>query len=192
MKDAKKIFLSIIVLLSAAGTHAYGQNVISKAQQITGDRFSVRTSTPKGATVIAVTRPSRQMMEAIDTGLTELFAVARKNGYSRNLRYSDYTIFIGKADRQADSAGKYSPDIAVGAAQYAGTVYDKGGYIYAAGMVLSYRPSAFVIADHQRDYGRVSDVVRFEGEHIILYFNDRARYEQTKDHSKGGGHPILQ
>jgi hypothetical protein len=38
---------------------------------------------------------------------------------------------------------------------------------------------------------RITDVVRYEGEHIVLYHNDRRKYRQTADHSKGGGHPIL-
>jgi hypothetical protein len=83
-------------------------------------------------------------------------------------------------------------DIAVGAAQYAGTEYDNGGYVYAAGMVIARNPPAFVIAEHTSDFGRVSDVVRFEGEHLVLYHNDRQRFAATADHSKGGGHPILQ
>jgi hypothetical protein len=131
------------------------------------------------------------MLAAIDRGLTDLFAVARKNGYRRKLTYRDYTVFIGNADHTSDSSGRYSPDIAVGAAQYAGTDYDKGGYIFAAGMVISFNPMAFVIAEHTRDFARVSDVVRYEGEHMVLYHNDRRRYSQTADHSQGGGHPIL-
>jgi hypothetical protein len=59
-------------------------------------------------------------------------------------------------------------------------------------MVLAFNPCAFVIAEHDRDLGRVTNVVRFEGEHLILYYNDRALYERTADHSRGGGHPILQ
>ncbi|HYP54633.1 MAG TPA: hypothetical protein VEQ42_13870, partial [Pyrinomonadaceae bacterium] len=87
---------------------------------------------------------------------------------------------------------QYSPDIAVGSAQYAGSVYDQGGYVYASGMVISTQQSAFIIAEHERDWHRVSDVARYEGEHLVLYHNDRRRYEATKDHSQGGGHPILQ
>ena len=108
------------------------------------------------------------------------------------MNYSDYTVFIANADRDRDSSGRYSPDIAVGAAQYAGTDYDQGGYIFAAGMVVSFSPMTFVIAEHTRDLNRVSDVVRYEGEHLVLYYNDRRRYSQTADHSRGGGHPILQ
>ena len=51
---------------------------------------------------------------------------------------------------------------------------------------------AFVIAEHDRDFQRIANVVRYEGEHLVLYHNDRRRYAQTVDHSGGGGHPILQ
>ena len=39
---------------------------------------------------------------------------------------------------------------------------------------------------------KVSNVVRYEGEHLVLYHNDRQKYRETADHSRGGGHPILQ
>ena len=193
-----KILVSLLVLALAITVGLVrtvaGQNqrVLAEAQRVTGDQFTVAIRTPKGANVFAVSRPSAAMLAAIDQGLRDLFAVARRNRYNRRLNYSDYTVFIARADRDRDSQGKYSPDIAVGAGQYAGTDYDQGGYIYAAGMVVAFNPAAFVIADHKRDLKRVSDVVRFEGEHLVLYHNDRRRYSQTADHSKGGGHPILQ
>ena len=132
------------------------------------------------------------MLRTIDAGLADLIAVARKNGYRRYLSPSNYTIFIARPDRTRSAAGQYSPDIAVGAAQYAGTDYDQGGYIYAAGMVVSFNPGAFIVAEHTSDLSRVRDIVRYEGEHIVLYHNDRQRFAQTQDHSRGGGHPILQ
>ena len=162
-----------------------------EAQRITKDNFSFSAETAKGARVYAVKKPTAQMLTAIDKGLSDLFAVARKNRYAQKLNYSDYTIFIAKADRTKDGAKNYSPDIAVGAAQYAGSVYDQGGFVYAAGMVLAYKPCAFIIAEHSKEFGRVSDVVRYEGEHLVLYHNDRRLYNETADHSKGGGHPIL-
>jgi hypothetical protein len=183
-------------LIFAAGMvqTADGQNrgALAQAQRITGDRFAFTSRTPSGATVYSVNKPPAAVLSAIDQGLTELFAVSRKNGYSRGLNYGDYTIFIGRADRTRDSQGQYSPDIAVGAAQYAGTDYDQGGFIYAAGMVVSNTPASFVIAEHTKDFARISNVVRYEGEHIVLYHNDRQRYAATADHSRGGGHPILQ
>lgn len=184
--------LTTVVLGAAQLISAQTAQVTAKAQSVTGDRFTITTKTPKGAAIYAVNKPSATVLKAIDKGLTDLLAVARKNGYRTRLNYSDYTIYIAKADRTKNAAGEYSPDFAVGAQQYAGSVYDQGGYIYAAGMVLSNSPSAFVIAEHQSKFERISDVVRYEGEHIVLYHNDRRRYNATADHSKGGGHPILQ
>ncbi len=184
--------LLIVISIMSASSFAQSRGALSEAQRITGDRFGIATRTPRGANIYSVRKPSSAMLSAIDLGLTNLFTVARKNRYSRRLNYSDYTIFIGNADRDRDSTGRYSPDIAVGAAQYAGTDYDQGGYVYAAGMVISFDPMTFVIAEHTRDLNRVSDVVRYEGEHLVLYHNDRRRYSETADHSRGGGHPILQ
>ena len=42
------------------------------------------------------------------------------------------------------------------------------------------------------DWPRISNVVRYEGEHIVLYHKDRRLYSRTADHSRGGSHPILQ
>lgn len=166
--------------------------LVARAQQYTGDRFNFEGTTPGGALVVSVARPDAATMGAIDRGLSELFAVARRRGYNARLNHSDYTIFIARADRTRDGSGAYSPDIALGAAQYAGSVYDKGGYVYAAGMVLSTQACAFIIAEHDRNWQRVADVARYEGEHIVLYHNDRRLYAKTADHSRGGSHPILQ
>jgi len=189
---------SLAVALIALSVQAAGQSyrstnpaLVSRAEQLTGDRFTVVTTTPLGVTVFARTTPRVDLLSAIDRGFVELFAIAQRHGYRSRLRFDDYTVFIARADRTKDSSGQYSPDIAVPAQQYAGSDYDQGGFIYVAGIVLAFDPGAFVIAEHDRDLGRVSNVVRYEGEHLILYYNDRALYESTADHSRGGGHPIL-
>ena len=193
------LLVAIVMGIAIASQIAFAQRggtvdsrLVARAQQITGDRFSVVTSTANGVTVVAVNTPRQEVLEAIDHGFADLFAVARRHGYRNHLNYGDYTVFVARPDRNRDSAGQYSPDIAVAAGQYAGSGYDQGGYIYAAGMVLAFNPSAFIIAEHERDWQRISNVVRFEGEHLVLYYNDRALYERTADHSRGGGHPILQ
>lgn len=185
-------FLLVILTVFSPNVEAQDRALIGKAEKITNDRFTFSAETPRGARIYAVNKPNGRLLNAVDNGLRNLFAVARKNGYNRNLNYSSYTIFIARPDRTKDSSGQYSPGIAINAAQYAGSVYDKGGYIYAAGMVLGYNPAAFVIAEHTENLQDVSDIVRFEGEHIILYHNNRRLYNQTADHSQGGGHPILQ
>jgi hypothetical protein len=166
--------------------------VLAEAEKYSKDTFDFVVNSPKGARVYGVKKPRAQMLSAIDKGLTDLFAVARKNNYNRRLNYSDYVIFIASPDRQKNYEGNYSPDIAIGVAQYAGTIVDKGGYMYVAGMVIGYNPCAFLIGEHTKDFNRASDVVRYEGEHLVLFHNDRRRYNETADHSKGGAHPILQ
>jgi hypothetical protein len=196
--NISRVSLAGVLLLSflagsyASPSHPVSRELIARAEQITGDRLAVITATPQGVNVVARTIPRADVLRAIDQGFTELFSVARRHGYNNHLSFADYTIFIAKADRTKDSQGQYSPDIAVPAAQYAGGYYDQGGYIFAAGMVMAFNPSAFIIAEHDRDLSRISNVVRYEGEHLVLYYNDRALYERTADHSKGGGHPILQ
>ena len=183
--------LSILLVTLASAAPAQNASVLAKAERVTGDKFTVAITTPRGANIFAVNPPSAAMLKAIDKGLTDLFAIARRNGYRNRLNYSDYSVYIAKADRTR-AGSTYSPDIAVVSKTYAGSIYDNGGYIYAAGMVVGRNPMAFVIAEHSDDFERVSNVVRFEGEHLVLYHNDRQRFLATADHSKGGGHPILQ
>lgn len=193
-----KVLLVILTMtafpiqLTARSTQNVDAQLVARAEQVTGDRFRIVTTTPRGVTVISVSAPRPDVMGAIDRGFSELFMVAARHGYRNYLNFSDYTVFIARADRTRDSSGQYSPDIAVPAGQYAGGYYDQGGFIYAAGMVLAFNPSAFVFAEHERDFSRISNVVRYEGEHIVLYYNDRGLYQRTADHSRGGGHPILQ
>ncbi len=197
-----RIFAGLIVMgvLALAGNlapavHAQSRasrQLVSRAESISGDRFTIQATTPRGVRVISVTRPRPEMLRAIDEGFAALFTAAQRNGYRNRLNYGSYTVFIARPDRNKDATGGYSPDLAVAAGQYAGSGYDQGGYIYAAGMVLAYDPSAFIIAEHDGNLQRVRDIVRYEGEHIVLYHNNRALYQQTADHSRGGGHPILQ
>jgi hypothetical protein len=203
-REQKFLSLSLGAVVACAALMVAGHNwmasaqngiegrLTQKAEQITGDKFIVSTRTPLGARVFARSEPRADVLKAIDNGLTELFAIARRHGYHARLDYTDYTVFIARADRTKDSTGAYSPDIAIPAGQYAGSYYDQGGFVYAAGMVLAFDPSSFVIAEHEKDMQRISNVVRYEGEHLVLYFNDRSLFNRTADHSRGGGHPILQ
>lgn len=186
------LFLSGGTITAVNAQRSVEQRLVERAVQITGDRFPVSTRTPRGVRIYAGTQPRLSVLQAIDDGFNELFAVARQHGYRARLEHTTYTVFIARADRAKDAGDNYSPDIAVAAGQYAGSGYDQGGFIYAAGMVLAYNPCAFIIAEHDRDFRRISNVVRYEGEHLVLYHNNRSLYERTADHSRGGGHPILQ
>lgn len=176
----------------ASAQSTIDRRLIERARQLTADDFPLSTRSPRGVRIFSRITPRQEVLRAIDDGLSGLFTIARSHGYTSRLDHSYYTVFIARADRAKDSQGAYSPDIAVPAGQYAGSGYDQGGYVFAAGMVLAFNPCVFIIAEHERDLGRISNVVRYEGEHLILYHNHRALYQKTADHSRGGGHPILQ
>src|SRR5687767_14881097 len=103
MKKLRVLLMLITVsfLTGAAGATARAQNarVLAQAERVTGDRFTVALRTPRGANIYAVRRPAANVLAAIDKGLTDLFAVARKNRYSLRLNYSDYSVYIARADR---------------------------------------------------------------------------------------------
>lgn len=192
-RELRSITISTITIIAFVyAANGQDRGVLGEAERISGDRFAVSMHTPKGANVYAVAKPGARVLAAIDKGLADLFAVARRSGYRKRLNFADYSIYIGRPDRVRDSSGGYSPDIAVGAAQYRGSVFDQGGFVYAAGMVIANDPCSFLVADHEKDLDRLSNIVRYEGEHLVLYHNDRTRYAATADHSRGGSHPILQ
>ncbi|HEX8639424.1 MAG TPA: hypothetical protein VF692_15245, partial [Pyrinomonadaceae bacterium] len=94
MKMPKILFLAIVVFVFALPEPLFAQNraVLNQAQKITGDVFRIAATTPRGARVYTVNRPNAKTLAAIDDGLTNLFALARKNNYQKRLNYSDYTI----------------------------------------------------------------------------------------------------
>ena len=192
-------FLSLLIFFfvpGLAGGEIYAQRVghptlTRYAEMHSGDKFTVATRTRKGANVYGVKMPSSAMLDAIDRGLDDLFAIARRHGYRTRLNHSFYSIYIARPDRVRDRHGNISPAFAISAGQYSGSDYDQGGFIYVAGLVFYMNPDAFLIVDYGQDLNSVSEIVRYEGEHIILYHNDRRLYQQTADHSRGGSHPIL-
>lgn len=181
---------------SAQATSYRDRRLVARAESLTGDEFRFAILTPRGVRVFTRTdgeRPRAETLRAIDEGLGELFTIARRNGYSARTRYADYTVFIARPDRTRNRDGEYSPDVALPVeGNYAGSIYDQGGFVYAAGLVVAFDPCAFVVAEHEQDFTRVRNVARYEAEHIILYHNDRQRYHATLDHARAGAHPILQ
>ena len=165
--------------------------LVRRAEAATGDRFTFAAETRGGVRVFAVTKPQPEMLRAIDDGFRDLFVIARRNGYRERLHLTDYTVFIARPDRTHDRNKAYSPALKIAAQGYTGSQYDQGGYIFVAGMVLTLDPCSFIVPEHTGEWARVAEVVRYEGEHLVLYHNDRARFDATMDHSRGGAHPIL-
>ena len=186
------VFCVGLVSVEIYAQTARNQSVTRLAERHSGDKFTVFAKTRKGANVYGVKPISTAMLNAIDKGLDDLFEIARKHNYRARLNHSYYTIYIARPDRLKDRDGNYSPAFTISAPQYSGSVYDAGGgSIYVAGLVFYMNPDSFLIVDYDKNLNSISEIVRYEGEHIILYHNDRALYNETGDHSRSGGHPIL-
>src|SRR3979409_952626 len=103
---AKALLLILTVISFSVEAHSYRSTnpaLIARAEQVTGDSFPVVTTTPQGVAVFARTMPRADFLNAIDHGFAELFAVAARHGYRNRMRFDDYTVFIGSADRLKNS-----------------------------------------------------------------------------------------
>ena len=72
--------LAVITFSVQAAGRSYRQinrALVSRAEQVTGDKFPIVTTTPRGVTVLARTMPRLDLLNAIDRGLADLFAVAQ-------------------------------------------------------------------------------------------------------------------
>lgn len=132
------------------------------------------------------------VMTAFEVGLANAFEKAACRGYTRAINHSDYNIAVLKSNEK-DSQG--FPAYRLPCQNYCGTVYDKGGYILAAGqMVFVGTPYGNWIAIPEHTVSQLEHaqtIAEYEAEHIILAWNDGEEFERTKTHGDGTGHPII-
>ena len=130
-------------------------------------------------------------LTAIELGFNRTFAKARCKGYERALSLSDYIVAIVKGEPDSDG----NPCYRIPAGVYAGTIYDKGGYILVAGQMLTAGEpygNIIVIPEHNGQFlDHLALVAEFEAEHVVLAYNDAYEFERTKVHGDGTGHPII-
>jgi hypothetical protein len=132
-------------------------------------------------------------IRAIEQGLLNCFEKAEKAGYTMPLSLKEYSVAIVGDCMRAPESGIWCYKLPAGA--YAGTEWDLGGYILAAGQVVSTTPphgNVIVLPDHKGgDLEQLSTIAMYEAEHIILYHSDREKFEQTQTHGVGTGHPLF-
>lgn len=130
-------------------------------------------------------------LTAIELGFNRTFEKARCRAYQRALSLSDYIVAIVKGEPDSDG----NPCYRIPAGVYAGTVYDKGGYILVAGQMLTVGEpygNIIVIPEHNgQNLDHLALVAEFEAEHVVLAYNDPDEFERTKVHGDGTGHPII-
>lgn len=166
------------------------QNIETRVFNIKDKRtspFGVEIWVEKGASCTA------NEMSFIEEGLVNCFAKARQAGYTRPLEHNSYIVAIMADSVRSPESRIWSYKLPAGV--YANTEWDLGGYILAAGQVIAIgEPYGNIIAipdHHDTDYTQLSQIVMYEAEHIILAYCDGDKYEATKVHGQGQGHPLF-
>lgn len=139
-----------------------------------------------------VNQPTAGEIQAIESGMQECFRRARANNYHQPLSLSSYNVAIVQSIRAPESQ-IWSYKLPAG--PYAGTEWDLGGYILAAGQVISIgepHGNIIVLPDHHgTDLEELARVAGYEVEHIVLAYCDAEKFEATKVHGQGQGHPLF-
>lgn len=149
-----------------------------------------------GAMVLSRMALSEDVKQGIKDAFFERTEKAKMLGWTKGFNPADYTIYVFPSVRDIDLDGNYSPVFQVfllPSDSYIGSVYDHGGWIYAAEQIImnGIAPTnKFIItANNSREY--TQNAVANGLDHLLAYKNDRALYERTKDHSDGvSRHPL--
>ncbi|MEO8647762.1 MAG: hypothetical protein ABI539_01210 [Acidobacteriota bacterium] len=157
-----------------------------------------KLTTPKGAVIASAERIDPTLAALADAGLDDLFriAAAPPNNYDvSDIPHSRFRIWLfPRSSKCIESAflvdGTGSP--------YEGSEYDKDPsptrcLLCAAGMTMMQGIDAanpgMIVTD---DPAMMRRIVRYEGEHSILFYRDSERYTATMYHiGPNSGHPIL-
>lgn len=129
----------------------------------------------------------------IDEGLMACFQRARNAGYTLALDHRQYKVCFLENPERSPESGTLSYRLPAG--PYAGTKWDMGGYILAAGqMIMADYEDGNLIAlpEHNgQDQDSLRTIADYEAEHVVLCYNDGEKYEATKIHGQGQGHPLI-
>lgn len=154
--------------------------------------------TPKGAIIASARSINPSFAPLVDGGLDDLFRIASlpPNNYDvSSLSHRMYRIWLYPRSSHCENPaflvnGTGSP--------YEGTEWDKDPsptrcLLCAAGMTVmqgypTITGAGMVITN---DTGIMRTIVRYEGEHSLLFYLDPERYNATQYHAEGSGHPIL-
>lgn len=133
---------------------------------------------------VQVPKADTESISAIQSGLNRAFEKARCNGYTRNLSIGSYNIRTVEGELRNGLVV-----FRVENSSYANTEYDQGGFIYVTGQFRP--PNTIVVPKYSDNFNQLSTAIEYEAEHKILYDNDKAKYERTKFHGVGEGHPLF-
>lgn len=190
MKKSTLILIALVTLF-ASTAFTCKKDGYDKSDWWTGHYTTKNPKrTAKGVTVYSYESVTQNNLDKVDEGLSRVFNIAsRVYGYQNGLNFADYRIVLFK--RSALCNGSVA-GFAVRADNYDGSEYDKDprpgyGVVCAAGLSAEFnRPLAVIVQDD----AVIAEATRYEGEHLLAYYNDREFWAATLTHTTGG-HPLL-
>lgn len=150
----------------------------------------------KGATV------TDDEIWAIQDGIREVLSrpVIAERGYTKCLRVSDYIVVVLAHSVRAPESQVWSQKIPV--AQYGGGIFDSGGFVYAAEIVVGSALNNVIgvpdqmgenitLPNGQTDREEMAAAVGAGVEHCVLAHNDPVEFARTLTHTATSGHPLF-
>lgn len=172
-----------------------------KTKPAEGQKPNTVETTAKGATINSKSGTSAEIKNMIDASMTEVFADAKAAyNYQNKMSHSDYTVYVedGCVLSPVDKLLSFK----ISAPDYNGTIYDVNpdpniGEVYAAEMVVQVRGEdwgmkvvpEYIMCNDTSVSG--SEAARNGPEHILHYFNDMVKFNETVYHGSGISHPII-
>ena len=198
MNDTLPIILSLaavaaLVIFLLMRKKAKKTDIVTERLQAEIDKLTGRTTTPLGVVILSDSPRSEQFIAAVDAGFRLYQKIAEQEGYKNYPAPEHFTVLVFPAVTETDSSGNYSPSFKVFLSPtdpYNGSVYDKGGYVWAAEQVIGLDDGIFAVAENN-NFEYCKNATYNGLEHLLLWYCDRQRFEATKDHSQTGGHPII-
>lgn len=187
----KIIVTSLLIILISLGASCDDEDVYKGRLSEKYIEYST-----KGVRVASRYKINNGLLPLIDQGLDDLFRIASNppNSYEIPRTHSDYNVWLLPRSNKCISPGFL---VDATGSPYEGSEYDKDPspdrcLICAAGMTIftgtignPERPGMIIVDDP----GTVRLVTRYEGEHSLLFYVDRPRYNATMYHPPP--HPIL-
>jgi hypothetical protein len=139
-------------------------------------------------------------VDAAERGILHCFEKAACAGYVDDIANHDIHIIVFKGELSPEQKIPSYREMITETSGYFNSEFDqmKGSkkwphYIFAAGQMLTAGTpwgDSIIIPDNC-NAEETARICEYEFEHIILAWNDPIKFEETKIHGMGAGHPIL-
>lgn len=199
MKKSKLVLILCLAAWCGFGFKGCAKKINPANEPLLRVFSDVTERTTKGILIASQTGVSSEFKEAADQELEKLFDDARALGYTNDLNFSDYTVYV--LPNCQLSPEQHTRSFLIRADSYDGSIYDQDarpgfGKVFAAEMVIAgpfgQITNEYVVCDAAAGVDEeLRNALRYGPEHIILKRNDEAEFQRTWYHGNGISHPLI-